>query len=82
MTDGWPIAKTSLADTSAARGCLRYMQACRNDPGREIQLYEWNLQPGSAFQECMMTLEVLVRNAIDEQLRPWTVAKNQNQNLH
>lgn len=54
------------------------MQACQNDLLHAIELYEWNLQLGSAFQESMMMLEVVVRNAIDEQLRPWNVAQSLN----
>jgi hypothetical protein len=55
-----------------------YLQACREDLGRAIELYEWNLQLGSAFQESMMLLEVVVRNAIDEQLKPWNAAQGLN----
>lgn len=55
-----------------------YMAACQNDGALAVELYEWNLQLGAAFQEIMMILEVAVRNAIDKQLRPWNVAQGGN----
>jgi hypothetical protein len=55
-----------------------YMSACQDDVGLAVELYEWNLQLAAAVQEIMMLLEVAVRNAIDEQLKPWNVAPSRN----
>lgn len=68
---------------SASLGAPRlapYLSACQNDLVRAIELYEWNLHLGAAFQEITMILEVAVRNAIDEQLKPWN--KDQSRNTH
>ncbi|MFJ4264593.1 hypothetical protein ACIPYU_19305 [Paenarthrobacter nicotinovorans] len=55
-----------------------YMSVSQNDAALAVELYEWNLRLGAAFQEVMMLLEVALRNAIDEQLRPWNAAQSDN----
>ena len=41
-------------------------------------MYEWNLHQSAAFQESIMMMEVILRNAIDERLRPWNIAQSKN----
>lgn len=49
----------------------RYVLAVGGDPARALRLYEWNLVASSAFYETLGQLEILLRNALDEQLRRW-----------
>jgi hypothetical protein len=48
-----------------------YIAAAGGDPARALRLYEWNIAASAAFQETLGQLEVLLRNALDEQLRRW-----------
>ena len=55
-----------------------YSSRCGNDPYLTLELYKWNLQLSSAFQQVLAITEVALRNTIDEQLRFW----NANQAHH
>lgn len=55
-----------------------YRNACDGSNASSIALYEWNLQLSAAFQEILLTLEVALRNAIDEQLSSWNQAQSGN----
>jgi hypothetical protein len=55
-----------------------YSSRCGNDPYLALELYKWNLQLSSAFQQVLAITEVALRNTIDEQLRSW----NANQPHH
>lgn len=49
----------------------KYLKHCRNDVELAAELYEFNLRlAGSSFKAIQMC-EVIVRNAMDEQLRVW-----------
>jgi hypothetical protein len=48
-----------------------YVHAAAGDPARALRLYEWNIAASAAFQETLGQLEVLLRNALDEQMRRW-----------
>ncbi|GGN88765.1 hypothetical protein [Nocardia rhizosphaerihabitans] len=52
-----------------------YLAEVGGDPAHALALYHWNLQLGSAFQEVLAVVEVVVRNAIDERLRAWNVTR-------
>jgi hypothetical protein len=48
-----------------------YLAATSGDQARALRLYEWNIASSAAFHETLGQLEVLLRNALDEQLRRW-----------
>ncbi|MGD8166049.1 hypothetical protein ACEXOS_002405 [Herbiconiux sp. P16] len=48
-----------------------YLDACRQNERDALQLYRWNLQLTAALQEILSVTEVVLRNAIDRQLRTW-----------
>lgn len=48
-----------------------YFSHCGNDPLRALELYKWNLQLSSEFQKVLAVTEVVLRNAIDRELRAW-----------
>lgn len=75
---GWLKAKKTISVSLGAPRLAPYLSACQNNLGQATELYEWNLQLGAAFQEITMILEVAVRNAIDEQLKPWNKTQSLN----
>ncbi|ODT25959.1 hypothetical protein [Microbacterium sp. SCN 69-37] len=48
-----------------------YATATGGDIERALRLYLWNVQLSSAFHASLGLLEVLLRNAIDRELREW-----------
>lgn len=52
-----------------------YTSRCGNDPLQALELYKWNLQLSSAFQQVLAVTEVALRNAIDAQLRTWNATQ-------
>lgn len=45
--------------------------AAHGDETRAITLYEWNLRLSGAVYECLHVFEVVLRNAMDEQICVW-----------
>ena len=45
-----------------------YLNASDNDLGRALELYNWNLKASAAIIELAAMVEVITRNAIDDQL--------------
>jgi hypothetical protein len=52
-----------------------YLMEANGDLGIALALYQWNVQLASAFQEVLAVVEVVTRNAIDEQLRIWNTTR-------
>ncbi|MCF8610751.1 hypothetical protein L5G28_11360 [Gordonia sp. HY285] len=48
-----------------------YISHCANDPLKALELYKWNLQLSAEFQKVLAVTEVVLRNAIDRELRAW-----------
>jgi len=48
-----------------------YMAAAGGDPTKAVALYRWNLELASALFETLTLTEVVMRNALDAQLRTW-----------
>lgn len=48
-----------------------YMAAAGNDQHKAVALYRWNLQLASALFETLTLTEVVLRNAMDAQLKIW-----------
>jgi hypothetical protein len=44
-----------------------YLQACEGEHDRAVALYNWNAEVSAAFLEVLYHLEILFRNAIDQQ---------------
>jgi len=55
-----------------------YLEATHNDQRQALNLYKWNLQLSSAFQELLSVAEVVLRNAMDHELQAWNKAKTGN----
>ncbi|MBJ7594874.1 MAG: hypothetical protein JF886_08430 [Candidatus Dormibacteraeota bacterium] len=53
-----------------------YRSAVGGDLDAAIRLYEWNTQVGAGFLEVLGHLEVVLRNALDGQLRAWHAARH------
>lgn len=49
----------------------RYVRDCGGDRDRAHELYLWNIQASGAMYEAIHIVEVLVRNALDRELRLW-----------
>jgi hypothetical protein len=49
-----------------------YRGAMGDDLGRAVALYEWNIDVAAAFWATLGDVEVLVRNAMHEQLTSWS----------
>jgi len=49
----------------------RYVRDCGGDRDLAHDLYLWNIQASGAVYEAVHVVEVLVRNALDRQLRTW-----------
>lgn len=45
-----------------------YLDACGSDPQRALNLYEWNITVSAAFWEVIAVTEVVMRNAMHDQL--------------
>ena|SRR6266545_1655151 len=48
-----------------------YLAATGQDLERAFQLYEWNIRASAGVLTTTAMVEVVVRNALDEQLRGW-----------
>jgi hypothetical protein len=67
MTD--PIQVTELALGRARM--RRYLDDCSGDPARARQLFEWNVRMAGATHEALHVFEIIIRNAMDRELRAW-----------
>jgi len=68
-------AKTSSIEDRLSHECLRpYRAAVGGDLDLAIGLYEWNSAAGGAFFETLGHFEVLLRNALHDQLSAWHTA--------
>ncbi len=52
-----------------------YRTTVAGDLDRALLLYEWNAAVGAAFYEAIGHLEVVLRNALHEQLTAWHTAQ-------
>lgn len=57
--------------TLGAPRMQRYLSDCDGDPTRAHHLYIWNVRMAGALFEAMHLFEVMLRNGLDSQLRPW-----------
>ncbi|UGT69143.1 hypothetical protein LTT66_02720 [Nocardia gipuzkoensis] len=55
-----------------------HLTAASGDRDLALALYQWNLQLAAALQEVLGVVEVVVRNAIDEQLRAWNPTRGRD----
>jgi hypothetical protein len=53
-----------------------YLSASNHDLERAFALYEWNMRASAPMLMTIGMVEVVVRNALDEQLRAWAVARH------
>lgn len=52
-----------------------YLTAVDGDVRRAFALYEWNMRAASSVMELTSMIEVVVRNALDRELRSWADLK-------
>jgi hypothetical protein len=52
-----------------------YRAACADDAAQAMRLYERNLRLSAAFWEVLSDLEILVRNAMHDELTKWSLAR-------
>jgi hypothetical protein len=50
-----------------------YLDACHGDERAAIELYEWNLRASGIVYEALHVVEIVLRNAIHEELSKWHV---------
>jgi hypothetical protein len=55
-----------------------YLAETDGDAELVLALYHWNLQLAAAFQEVLAVVEVVIRNAMDEQLRQWNPTRGRD----
>lgn len=48
-----------------------YLAESEDDVGQALRLYDWNVELSGAVYEVLHRFEVVLRNAIDQQLRAW-----------
>ncbi|HZX04383.1 hypothetical protein [Kribbella sp.] len=48
-----------------------YLTAMEGNVRRALSLYQWNVELSGSVYECLHRFEVILRNALDEQLRSW-----------
>lgn len=78
------IQRSSLLELKNSLHSVRlatYMDACHNDTVKALELYRWNLQLASAFQEVLSITEIVMRNAIDGALRTWNAHPDQQRRV-
>lgn len=52
-----------------------YLQAAQGSTRLGLQLYRWNIELSAAAYEVLHLTEITLRNALDEQLRPWNASQ-------
>jgi hypothetical protein len=52
-----------------------YLAAADGDHEHAVRLYEWNIKASGALYEALTMLEVVLRNAIHDQLTDWHIAQ-------
>ncbi|MFE2961983.1 hypothetical protein [Nocardia tengchongensis] len=55
-----------------------YLSAAGTDPELALALYHWNVQLAAAFQEVLAVTEIVVRNAVDAELRVWNPTRGRD----
>lgn len=70
-----PISPVLLERRLSVERFAPYRSAVSGDPARAVALYEWNANVGAAFWATLGHVEVLVRNAMHEQLTAWSTAR-------
>jgi hypothetical protein len=53
-----------------------YLEAAQGDVGGAFALYEWNMRAAASVMELTSMVEVLVRNALDRELRAWAFGRD------
>lgn len=48
-----------------------YLELTNGNVKEALQLYRWNIELSGALYEAVHVVEVIIRNAVDEQLRTW-----------
>lgn len=72
-----PRRKTRMKSTSVIASRLHvsrfgtYMAASNGDEAQAVALYRWNVELAGALFETLTLTEVVLRNALDTQLRTW-----------
>lgn len=54
-----------------------YLERAGHDPELALALYRWNIEISAAFLEVLAPVEIIVRNAIDRELRLWNRQRRQ-----
>lgn len=68
-----PKKTAAIAETLHSARFAPYRAYCSGKDHEALKLYAWNLELSSAFHEVLAVTEVVLRNAIDKQLRPWNL---------
>ena len=71
---GWDYG--DLRDLLTAERLGSYFDACAGDLEAAFHLYEWNMAASAAVMMTTGMVEVVVRNALDSQLRAWAATKH------
>lgn len=67
-----PAELATLEQRLSAERLTSYHQAVGGDLGRAVALYEWNADASAAFWSTLGHLEILVRNAMHDELTAWS----------
>jgi hypothetical protein len=65
------VAASRIEPYLSRERLVPYRTAVGNDLDAALRLYEWNAQVGAAFLEVLGHVEIVLRNALDQQLHSW-----------
>lgn len=68
---GGPVDHEQLRELLSAERLGSYLAASRGEVDGAFELYEWNIDVAGAALSLTAMIEVLVRNALDRQMRAW-----------
>ncbi|WP_433162220.1 hypothetical protein [Kribbella sp. CA-247076] len=57
-----------------------YLTATQDNVRQALRLYQWNIEVSGAVYECLHRFEVILRNALDEQLCRWNKTQRDRRN--
>jgi hypothetical protein len=65
----------AIASRLSAPRLTPYLSASGGNVKDALRLYQWNVEISGAFSECLHQFEVVLLNAIDEQLCAWNATQ-------
>ncbi len=74
-----PVHHTVVAAKLSSPRLAPYLAATGGNVRQALRLYQWNVELSGAVYECLHRFEVVLRNALDEQLCRWNTTQRERQ---